>query len=139
MLASKSAGAEAHDPRSATAFDRHIGARIRARRLEIGMSQEALAQAIGVSSQQVQKYESGANRVAAATLYRIATALNVTITSLLPAAADADDSQSSSLDDPLAADLARALSRLNGEGRALLLGLARALAASPALRAEPRK
>ena len=46
-------------------IDRHVGRRIRARRNERGLSQNRLAEAIGVTFQQVQKYERGANRVVA--------------------------------------------------------------------------
>lgn len=71
-------------PRAATAVDQTIGARIRARRLAIGMSQEKLADEIGVTFQQVQKYEKGINRVAAATLLRIAAALEASVLEFLP-------------------------------------------------------
>jgi transcriptional regulator with XRE-family HTH domain len=57
--------------------DRHMGARIRHRRRELGISQARLAEALGVSFQQVQKYEIGANRVSASTLWRISQILDV--------------------------------------------------------------
>lgn len=44
-------------------FDRHVGRRIRMRRIQVGMSQERLAESLGVTFQQVQKYEKGANRI----------------------------------------------------------------------------
>ena len=52
--------------------DDHVGARIRLRRTLMGMTQEQLAEALGISYQQVQKYETGANRVSAGRLSRIA-------------------------------------------------------------------
>lgn len=58
--------------------DVHVGALIRIRRHEIGASQSDLAEAIGVSFQQIQKYERGSNRVSASALVKIATALGVT-------------------------------------------------------------
>ncbi|MBL8542256.1 MAG: helix-turn-helix transcriptional regulator [Hyphomonadaceae bacterium] len=67
------------EERSAGAVDREIGARVRARRLEIGMSQERLAELLGVTFQQVQKYEKGINRIAASRLYDIAGALEVPV------------------------------------------------------------
>ena len=67
------------DQRAANAVDRHIGVRTRERRLEIGMSQEALADLLGVTFQQVQKYEKGVNRVAASRLYELAKALDVSV------------------------------------------------------------
>ena len=58
--------------------DVHVGARIRARRLLLGMNQDTLANALGLTFQQVQKYESGANRVSASRLWEIAEVLGVT-------------------------------------------------------------
>ena len=63
----------------AAALEREIGARIRARRRQLGLSQSELADQLGVSFQQVQKYERGANRVAASTLVATAEALGVSI------------------------------------------------------------
>ena len=59
--------------------DRHVGLRIRMRRKELGVSQEKLADAVGLTFQQVQKYERGANRVSASRLWEIAGALQVGI------------------------------------------------------------
>jgi transcriptional regulator with XRE-family HTH domain len=50
---------------------------LRFRRLELGMSQEALATAVGLRSQQIQKYEKGQNRIGASRLYRLAAVLDV--------------------------------------------------------------
>ena len=63
----------------AAELEREIGARIRARRRQLGLSQSELADQLGVSFQQVQKYERGANRVAASTLVVTALALGVGI------------------------------------------------------------
>lgn len=60
--------------------DVHVGSRIRTRRLLIGMNQETLANALGLTFQQVQKYEGGANRVSASRLSQIAEILGVSIT-----------------------------------------------------------
>lgn len=59
-----------------------VGMNIRTRRQLVGMSQEKLADAIGVTFQQVQKYEKGTNRVGSSRLFEIATALNTTVTAL---------------------------------------------------------
>jgi len=59
--------------------DVHVGARIRTRRLLIGMNQETLAKALGLTFQQVQKYEGGANRVSASRLAQVAEVLGVSI------------------------------------------------------------
>lgn len=61
-------------------IDRHVGLRIRLRRKELGISQEKLADSIGLTFQQVQKYERAANRVSASKLWEVARALNTNIT-----------------------------------------------------------
>ncbi|MBR0641350.1 helix-turn-helix domain-containing protein [Plastoroseomonas hellenica] len=61
--------------------DRHIAARLRERRLLLGLSQVELATLIGVSYQQLQKYETGANRIAAGRLYEIARSLRTPVAS----------------------------------------------------------
>lgn len=59
--------------------DRHVGLRIRMRRKEMGVSQERLAEALGITFQQVQKYERGANRVSASKLWEIAGTLRTPV------------------------------------------------------------
>ena len=59
--------------------DLHVGARIRMRRKLLGVSQEWLADQLGLTFQQVQKYERGANRVSASKLYEIARALQSSV------------------------------------------------------------
>jgi transcriptional regulator with XRE-family HTH domain len=61
-------------------YDHELGKRIRLRRVEQKLSQSDLADRLGVSFQQVQKYEKGVNRVGAARLQQIATALDVPVT-----------------------------------------------------------
>ena len=60
-------------------IDKYVGSRVRVRRLGLGMSQTKLGRAIGVTFQQVQKYENGANRIGASNLYKIAKALGVDV------------------------------------------------------------
>jgi transcriptional regulator with XRE-family HTH domain len=60
-------------------LDRSLGLRVRSRRLELGLSQGALGESIGVSFQQIQKYENGANRISARRLGQIAQALQTSI------------------------------------------------------------
>jgi hypothetical protein len=60
-------------------IDVHVGGRIRMRRLLLGMNQETLANALGLTFQQVQKYEGGANRVSASRLSAMADILGVPI------------------------------------------------------------
>ena len=64
--------AKAPDP-----IDKHVGSRVRLRRTMIGMSQEKLGAALGLTFQQVQKYEKGMNRIGASRLHQIAAALGV--------------------------------------------------------------
>ncbi|NJO34904.1 MAG: helix-turn-helix transcriptional regulator, partial [Rhodospirillales bacterium] len=60
-------------------IDVHVGSRIRLRRTLLGISQERLADAIGLTFQQVQKYEKGANRVSSSRLVDLANALDVAV------------------------------------------------------------
>src|SRR5690242_20900899 len=65
--------------RSTAAIDDHVGARIRERRIMLGLSQQQLAQMIGVTYQQAHKYERGLNRISAGRLFEIALVLNVPV------------------------------------------------------------
>lgn len=58
-------------------IDRHVGSRVRMRRVLLGMSQEKLGEALGLTFQQVQKYEKGTNRIGASRLQQISQTLNV--------------------------------------------------------------
>ena len=58
-------------------IDRHVGARMRERRIMLGLNQQQMAELIGVTYQQAHKYERGINRIAAGRLYTIARALGV--------------------------------------------------------------
>jgi transcriptional regulator with XRE-family HTH domain len=58
-------------------IDKHVGARVRMRRLMVGMSQGKLGEALDVTFQQVQKYEKGANRIGASRLQQLARVLEV--------------------------------------------------------------
>jgi len=65
--------------KSPNPIDIHVGARVRLRRMMIGMSQEKLGESLGLTFQQVQKYEKGANRIGASRLLTIASILDVPI------------------------------------------------------------
>jgi len=69
-------------PRAATSVDTYIGAQMRNGRTARGLSQEALGEKLGVSFQQVQKYEKGVNRVSAARLFEICKALKLPLASM---------------------------------------------------------
>lgn len=61
-------------------INEHVSQKIRTRRLELGMTQKKVAQALGVSFQQLQKYEHGKNRLSAGRLYQLADILDMPIT-----------------------------------------------------------
>ena len=65
--------------RGPEAVDVHVGGRVRQRRTMLGMSQEKLGEALGLTFQQVQKYERGANRIGASRLHHISEVLDVPI------------------------------------------------------------
>jgi transcriptional regulator with XRE-family HTH domain len=60
-------------------IDVHVGGRVRLRRTLLGMSQEKLAQALGLTFQQIQKYERGANRIGSSRLYKLSQILDVPV------------------------------------------------------------
>jgi transcriptional regulator with XRE-family HTH domain len=69
--------AVAKNARRANPIDAHVGGRVRLRRMLLGMSQERLAEKLGLTFQQVQKYEKGINRIGASRLYELAQLLSV--------------------------------------------------------------
>ena len=77
-LPKRQAGGEAHRSRPQDT-DRHVGAKLRERRLSLGLTQQGLAELIGVTYQQGHKYEKGINRIAGGRLYTIAQALGVEV------------------------------------------------------------
>jgi transcriptional regulator with XRE-family HTH domain len=64
---------------NAVAVDKHVGSRLRIRRKMMAMSQEKLGEALGLTFQQVQKYEGGANRISASRLQHLSQILQVTV------------------------------------------------------------
>ena len=65
--------------RSSNLIDAHVGERVRRRRRALGVSQEQLADKLGLTFQQVQKYERGTNRISASKLYQTAAALETSV------------------------------------------------------------
>lgn len=82
-----------HHSRRVEAWDVEVGRRIRARRLECWLSQQELAQGLGITFQQIQKYEKGANRVSAGRLLAICNLLQVPITFFYDSAAPAQPAE----------------------------------------------
>ena len=74
-----SGGSPERPGQRANAADRHVGARIRERRVMMGLSQQQLAKMIGVTYQQAHKYERGLNRISAGRLFEIAQVLGVPV------------------------------------------------------------
>ena len=67
------------NPRKPNPVDVHVGGRVRLRRMLLGMSQEKLGEHLGLTFQQVQKYEKGANRIGASRLFELARILGVNV------------------------------------------------------------
>jgi transcriptional regulator with XRE-family HTH domain len=105
-------------PKAPGALDRYVGARMRVRRFEVGMSQEKLGEFLGITFQQVQKYEKGTNRVSISRLHQIAQALETPVSYFYEGGTgglDADEG----LGDPELAGVASDFLKL-GDGRALM-------------------
>ena len=113
-----------------TDHDRYIGERIREARVAAKMSQEELAELIGVSYQQVQKYEWGCNRVNGARIDRLVTALNRPLAWFFPNVTDvrAAPAVSRFLTTKEGQQLATDFSRLSPASRAVVLDLVELLA-----------
>jgi transcriptional regulator with XRE-family HTH domain len=91
--------------KSPSPTDRHVGARVRMRRMMLGMSQTKLGEAVGLTFQQIQKYEKGTNRIGASRLQQIAHVLQVPVSFFfegLPLPSDAWSEEGTLIDDFLA-------------------------------------
>lgn len=115
-------------------IDVKVGARIRMRRITLGISQEKLAEALGLTFQQVQKYEKGTNRIGASRVLRIATALKVPVSyfyeGIEQATATGPDPVQAMLMDRAGAALAAAFQRLPHDARAAVLTVVEQIAAA---------
>lgn len=115
-------------------LDVALGSRIRLRRRELGLSQDQLARAVGITFQQVQKYEHGTNRVSFSRLVEIAIALRCAATELIgdldqPGSPTAFNRHVANLNAPGAAELLEAYSAIDApKHRRAILNLARQLA-----------
>jgi len=114
-------------------MDVALGAAVRIRRRTIGISQEALAEQCGVSFQQIQKYENGANRISFSRLVQIARALKCRVVDLMDVLDGPDRETTGDLDlltrmrTPGALELLSAYEQMNPEARTSLVGLLRAV------------
>jgi transcriptional regulator with XRE-family HTH domain len=125
-------------------MDIALGAAVRLRRKTLGISQEALAEQCGVSFQQVQKYENGANRISFSRLVQIARALRCRVVDLMDVLDAPDRETPTDLDmlsrmrTPGAMELLTAYEHLSAESRAALLTLLRTLTLQEARHHKPR-
>ena len=113
----------------ASAIDRHVGARIRERRIMLGLSQQQMADMIGVTYQQAHKYERGINRISAGRLYEITRVLNVPITYFFEGLDITEDDETLNPRQRMCLELARNFASIsNQRHQEALSQLARALA-----------
>lgn len=114
---------------TASAIDRLVGDRIRQRRILMGLTQDQLGAALGISYQQVQKYETGANRVSAGRLYLIAQRLEISpgwfFDPVTNGLGDADLTENNS--SRLLIEFVRHFNQVDDRFRGILLNLVRAL------------
>ena len=126
-------------------MDVALGAAVRIRRRTIGMSQEALAEQCGVSFQQIQKYENGANRISFSRLVQIARALRCRVVDLMDVLDTSGNEVGGDIDmlsrirTPGALELLTAFERLPQEARASLVNLLRTLTETDASGARVRQ
>src|SRR6202521_677754 len=110
-------------------IDRHVGARVRERRIMLGLTQQQLADLIGVTYQQAHKYERGINRVSAGRLYEIAQVLSVPVSHFFDGLQD-QNTRSVSPRERMCLELARNFAQIPNERHQKALSqLARVLAA----------
>ena len=114
----------------ANSADRHVGSRIRERRIMMGLSQQQLAKMIGVTYQQAHKYERGLNRISAGRLFEIAQVLGVPVSWFFDGLINKADSQEMSPRQRMCLELARNFALIDNEKHQEALSqMARALAA----------
>ncbi|MEO1612674.1 MAG: helix-turn-helix transcriptional regulator [Pseudomonadota bacterium] len=115
-------------------IDVHVGARVRLRRLSLGVSQEKLGESLGLTFQQVQKYEKGANRIGASRLYAISRVLEIPVAYFFEGLdqsenGDGHAQQAEMLSTPEAIELNRSFARIeDGATRKRLADLVKSLA-----------
>jgi transcriptional regulator with XRE-family HTH domain len=114
----------------ASSIDRHVGTRIRERRIMLGLSQQQMADMIGVTYQQAHKYERGINRISAGRLFEITRVLNVPITYFFEGLDLGEDEGALNPRQRMCLELARNFASIgNQRHQEALSQLARALAA----------
>src|SRR5690348_14676217 len=96
-------------------IDRHVGARIRERRIMLGLTQQQLADLIGVTYQQAHKYERGINRVSAGRLFEIARVLSVPIGYFYEGLTEGSEPKAPTARERMMLELARNFSEIRNE------------------------
>ena len=107
--------------------DAHVGKRIRHRRWMVGMTQQQLADKVGVKFQQIQKYETGMNRVSASRLWDVADAMGVSITFFFEGLGEGQAALPDIISNNKAIDLVRAYYAITKPQRRQLSELVRVL------------
>src|SRR3978361_808664 len=105
--------------------DKHVGSRVRMRRLMVGMSQERLGDALGLTFQQIQKYEKGTNRIGASRLQQISEILRIPVSFLFEGCPGSSTNPDDFSEAPSPAYVADFLA--TAEGLALIRGFTRIL------------
>jgi transcriptional regulator with XRE-family HTH domain len=95
-------------------IDRHVGSRVRMRRMMLSMSQEKLGDALSLTFQQVQKYEKGTNRIGASRLQQISNILQVPVAFFFDGAPDVPGSPRGATDAPSPTYVAEFLATTDG-------------------------
>jgi transcriptional regulator with XRE-family HTH domain len=134
------AGSGGRQSQRASAADRHVGMRIRERRVMMGLSQQQLARMIGVTYQQAHKYERGLNRISAGRLFEIGQVLGVPVAYFFEGLTAEVMPPEMSPRQRMCLELARNFSLINNEKHQEALSqMARALAAQSQAEAVGRK
>lgn len=107
--------------------DTHVGQRIRQRRWVLGTTQQQLAEQVGIKFQQIQKYETGANRVSASRLWDISQALQVSVAFFFDGLQNGAPQTADALSSRETMELVRVYARIPPEHRRKLFDLAKAL------------
>ncbi len=112
-------------------IDRHVGNRMRERRIMLGLTQQQMAELIGVTYQQAHKYEKGINRIAAGRLYNVARALGVDVSFFFEGLGDAEPFRPTAQQRMLLELARNFISLPNRRHQEAICMLARALAEDP--------
>jgi transcriptional regulator with XRE-family HTH domain len=120
-----------HKIESAHQIDIHVGACIKQRRKMLGLSQESVAYLIGISFQQIQKYENGGNRVSASRLYQIANVLRVPVRFFFDGLPQQEFDEADPLRQPEVLEMVRHFATMSDTQKASMINIARGITSKP--------